>query len=423
MTEKTITAIDLGSTKITTIIALLYENHKIEIKGIGTADSQGIESGVVRDIQKTTEAIRNSIDIAEKQAHRTAENVHVAVSGTHISSRNATGKISIAAANQPTEVDDTHILSVINDAKNSVRSRANTPGLEVVHCIPQLYDVDTQKGISNPIGLTGYSLNVHALLILAEENHLRNIRKAFEKANVPAITIILGAVATASAVVTDDELRLGCIMMDIGGGTADMLIYKNYCIHKYLCYPKGGIILSKDLEFGLLTTTKCAESLKIEYGDAMPPTTNAQATTDVEGIGGRQSQTKPVTLIAQIVQDRIKEILDACYNQILTEYPTMESLTAGVVLTGGTALLKNIHNLVEDETVFNLPCRVAYPATPKITGPVSKVDNPAFACAIGTLFYIAKNNPTAEPPSKKIVDISKNANEFLKTIINKIKDL
>jgi len=423
MSEKIITAVDLGSFKICTIIAILHDNDKLDIKGIGVADSQGIESGIIRDLKRTSEAIRQSIDIAEKQSHLQADNVHVAISGQHITSKNTAGKVSIAAGSQPAEVDETHIHAVINDAKNSIRSRSNSSGLEVIHCIPQLFDVDNQKGIVDPTGLCGFSLNVHALLFLAEESHLRNVRKAFEMANVPATTTVLGAVASATAVLTDDELRLGCIMMDIGGGTADMLIYKNYCIHRYLCCPKGGIIVSNDLEIGLRTTPKSAENLKIEYGDAIPSPANAEYTTEVEGIGGRASQTKSIYLIAQITQIRIKEILDNCYNQILSEYENMESLTAGIILTGGTSLMQNIQPLIEDETVFNLPCRVAYPAIRKMSGPISKLDNPVYSTAIGLLYYITKNTPTTEKPNNTMKSIKSGFMEFWNSMINKIKEL
>jgi len=423
MSERYITAVDLGSSKICTIIALSHDNGKLEIKGVGIAESQGIESGVVRDLKRTSEAIRNSLDIAEKQAHRQCENVFVSISGQHITSKVATGKISIAVGNQPCEVDSSHIKAVINDANNSIKTRSGSSGLEVVHCIPQLFDVDSQKGISDPTGLCGFSMEVHALLLMAESSHIRNINRAFEYANIPAITIVVAAIATAEAVISDDEYRLGCIMIDIGGGTSEIVVYKNNCIHNYLCLPFGGNIITSDLEMGLRTPPKSAEHLKIEYGNATPSVVNPESTTDIEGIGGRPSQIKTLLLIAQITQIRLQEILDNCYKGLIAEYPNMENLTAGIIITGGTALVQNIEKLAEDEEVFNMPARIAYPNTRKCSGATSRLDNPAYAGCIGLLYYIANNEKPTETTNVTIKNITNNANAFFKTLINKIKEL
>jgi len=423
MSERYITAIDLGSSKICTIIALSHDNGKLEIKGVGIAESQGIENGIIRDIKRTSEAIRNSLNIAEKQAHRQCENVFVAISGQHITSKAATGKISIAVGNQPCEVESSHIKAVINDANNSIKTRSGSSGLEVIHCIPQVFDVDSQKGISDPTGLCGFSMEVHALLLMAESSHIRNIHRAFQYANVQSITIVVGAIATAEAVVTDDEYRLGCIMIDIGGGTSDIVVYKNNCIHNYLCVPFGGCIITSDLEMGLRTPPKSAEHLKIEFGNATPNAVNPEQTIDVEGIGGRASQMKTLLLIAQITEIRLHEILDNCYKEVLVEYTNMENLTAGLILTGGTALMQNIEKLAENEEVFNMPTRVAYPNTRKCSGATSRLDNPAYACCIGLLYYIANNEKPTETTNITIKNITNNANAFFKTLINKIKEL
>jgi cell division protein FtsA len=312
---------------------------------------------------------------------------------------------------------------VINDAKNSVKARAGAVGFEILHCIPQVYDVDDQKEIPNPIGMSGFSLGIHALLLLAETSHLRNVKKAFNMAGLSDINVVVGTVATAEAVINDDERKLGCMILDIGGGTSDMLVYKNNCIHTYICNPQGGRLISNDLEVGLRTPPRSAENLKIEYGNAVPSTVNPDNVVEIEGIGGRQPIKKSQLLISQITQVRLKDILDVCYKQIFGEYTMLEGLTAGVVITGGVALTKNIHNLVEDDHVFNLPCRIAYPDLKRISGAVSYLDNPTFSCAIGLIYYVVKNCELSEGSIISIKDISGGIKESIKKLINKLKEI
>ena len=423
MNDKIITAIDFGSSKICTVIAALHSNGKLEIKGVGIAKTQGVESGIVKDLQKTSEVIRESIRQAEKAAHTHVENIFVAISGQHIKSKLAGGKISIANGNDPSDIDDHHINAVINDAKNSLKSKSGSVGFEIIHCLPHYFDVDDQKGISNPIGMSGFSLQVKTLLLIGEESHTRNIRKAFKMSGIEDITFVVGSIATAESVINDDERRLGCLILDIGDGTSDMLVYKDYCIYSYICNPMGGRLISHDIEVGLRTPPSCAENLKLEYGNAVAASINQDSLVEVQGIGGRESQKKSLTLLAQITQMRTKEILDSNYKMMFAEYTLLENLTAGIILTGGTAMVKNINYLVEDESVFNLPCKIAFPDLRRLAGSVSNLDNPAYTCVIGLLYFIVKNEKIEESTAFIRKDLFNNVEKTFKNLIKKISEL
>ena len=421
MSEKIITAIDLGSSKIRVIIACLHENNKFEIKGIGCSESRGIENGLVRDLQKTAESIKKSVEIAEEQAKMEAENFFVAISGQHIKTRNTEGRVSVAVGNQPSEIEDTHIELVKNDAINSIKREAGSERLDILHCIPQTYDIDNQKGVLNPLGMSGYSITVHTHIILAETSHIRNIKRAFDMAQFTEPNIVLGSIATAEAVTNEDERRLGCIILDIGKGTSDLMIYHNTYLKTYLSIPKGGFLITQDIAIGLRTPPIAAENLKIEYGNALPSTIKPELTAEIEGIGGRLPQKKPLVFISEIIKVRLNEILDTCYREILSEFNRLDTLTAGLILTGGTSLTPNIHYLIEDENGFNLPCKIGYPEIRKLSGAISMLDNPMYSCVIGLLYYAMDKETSSFKVKKK--NKSKSMNDFLSFLKNIPKKL
>ena len=425
MSEKIITAIDLGSSKICVIIASLQEKDRLEIKGVGEVESKGIENGLVKDLQATAESIKKAVQIAEEQSGLEIENIFVAISGQHIKSKKASGRISIAIGNQSCEINNTHIDQAINDAKNSIKRESGSDKFEILHCIPQMYDIDSQTGILNPIGMSGYSLTIHTNIILAESTHLRNIRKAFEMGELGTPYVVLGSIATTEAVVSEDERRLGCVIIDIGEGTSELTIYQNSYLKTYMCVPRGGALVTHDIAIGLRTPPNSAENIKIEFGNAVPITVDPNKTIEVESIGGRASQKIPLSLITDVINNRIKEILDACYKDILSEFTRLDSLTAGVVLTGGSSLITNIHLLVEDKNGFNLPCRIAYPDMRKISGAVSRIDSPNYTCVIGLLYYAVKNESVKNSKSKQKKKQQSNTDisNFFKKIIKKISEL
>ena len=414
MNEKIITAVDLGSSKICVVIAALHENDKFEIKGYGTADSKGIDNGLVRDLQSTAQAVSSAVEMAETQANQKAENVFVAISGQHIRTKNTEGKVSVAVGSQPGEIDSDNIEAVINDAKNSLKRDASSDRMEILHCIPKTYDIDSLKGILNPIGMSGFSITVHTLIILAETSHVKNIKKVCEMANISNPTIVLGAIATALAVINEDEKKLGCVVLDIGEGTSDLTVFYGSYLKSFISIPKGGGLITHDLAIGLKTPHTAAENLKIDYGRIYNGTNKTDTSIEIAGIGGKANHKKPLSLISDVIQIRLKEILESCYKSILPEFSNLDSLTAGMIITGGTALIKNIHLLIEDEKGFNMPCRVAFPDTRKLSGAISRFDDPRYSTVIGVLYYAMERKGTVTKSTNK----KRNGLRFFEQISN-----
>jgi len=424
MTDKIITAINLGSYQISVAIALLDENNKLEIKGTGFAPSRGIENGLVKDIPSTAEDIQHAINEAKNKAGYEIDNIFVGISGEHIISKDAIGRISLAIDNKPSEINESHITSAINDGRNSIKINTHNERYEVLDWIPQFFEIDEKHIIiANPIKMSGYSMKVHLKVILADSDQLRHIRKAFETAGIKKEPkIILGSLALTDVVTNDDERRLGCAIIDIGEGTSDITIYHQSYFMNYICVPKGGGIISTDLANGLRTPPLVAENLKIEYGNALPSTVKAEQQIDVEGVGGRPSVKRPLNWISQIIQTRVTDILDSCYKDILSEFPNLDRLNAGVVLTGGTAMLTNIQYMIEDKNSFNLPCKIAYPDCKMFSGSMHQLDIPRYASLIGLLYYACKKGNLNDYNKNKSINISK-ISKKIKDILNKMFDI
>jgi cell division protein FtsA len=189
--------------------------------------------------------------------------------------------------------------------------------------------------------------------------------------------------------------------------------------------PRGGALVTHDIAIGLRTPPISAENLKIEFGNVAPSTVDPNKTIEVDSIGGRASQKVPLTLITDVINNRIKEILDACYKDILSEFTRLDSLTAGVILTGGTSLITNIHTLVEDKNGFNLPCRIAYPDMKRISGAVSRIDSPNYTCVIGLLYYVVKHEQIkgSKMKSKNKKNNNIDVTNYFKKAIKWITDL
>ncbi|MCL1827165.1 MAG: cell division protein FtsA [Candidatus Cloacimonetes bacterium] len=404
MAETIITAINMGSSEISVAIALLNENKKLEIKGKGIVTSDGIEKGIVKDLPLTAESIQKAIKIAEKQSDVEVENIFVGISGQHIICQETVGRISLATDNQPCEINHSHIIAAINDGKNSIKTSANIEKYEILECLPLFYEIDKQDAIKNPIGMSGFSMKVHLKIILADATHIRNIKKCFELAGIKKEpTILLGALATADMVMNDDERKLGCALLDIGEGTTDIVIFQQSLFLSYLCVSMGGGLVSNDLASGLRTPPSSAEIIKIEHGNVLPSTVKAEKQIEVDGIGGRQPIKRPLSWISQIIQIRVKDIIDTCYKDMLAVYPDLDRLNAGLILTGGTAMLENIHLMIEDKNGFNLPCKVAVPDTKGFSGSLQQLDNSRYVQLIAIFSYAIKSGSLEKQPEKKTI--------------------
>jgi len=388
MRATTITALDIGSSFVRVLISQTTTEGRIEIKGIGEIPSDGMDKGLVKDIQAVSNCIKSAMQTAEEAAGCKAENIYINITGEHIRSHSVMGRISISGplSNEPSEITDEHIAQVVNDAKNSIKTQKGFERLQILHGLPQFFDIDDQKEIYNPVNMTGYHLTSHVLLVLADITSIRNLLKCVEVAgyNVDPNNIVLSHIAAGLATLSEDERRLGAVLIDIGGGCCDIAFYNKGNLIQTSVTPMAGNNITRDLAIGLRTTVTHAEIVKIEYGNAVSDDLEATQEISVDGISGRSSTNVKVNHISMIIQSRLSEFMETCYQFIKGAYPT-ELITAGVVITGGTAKLRGVDSFISD--LFNLPVKIGYPDLSRLSGAISRLEDPAYATSIGLIYY------------------------------------
>lgn len=383
---KIITALDIGTSKVFAIIAKINEDNKLEVIGSASSPNKGMDKGIVKDIEKATESIKTAITQAEEAAATEVDNIYVSISGEHIKSINAEGRTSVSGANDNVlvEVKKEHTEMAKNDACNLIRSRPAFKNTEIIHAIPRSYDIDNEKNIINPINMCGYQLTSYVHVVLAELATIRNIARCLELAGCREYHFVLSQIASARAVLNEDEVNLGSVLLDIGAGTVDIIAYEQSAISYTSVLPLGGNNLTLDISMGLMTSLKCAENLKIEHGNVCPELVEDDMSIDVEGIADRPSEKKKAKLLSVIMHHRASEILDCAYNCVKSN-THMQKLTGGLILTGGSAHLVNFEKLAKEE--FNMPVRIASPDLSLLTGAVFRLKDPKFSTSVGLLYY------------------------------------
>ncbi|MBM4398959.1 MAG: cell division protein FtsA [Candidatus Cloacimonetes bacterium] len=388
MKASVITALDIGSSFVRVLVSHMDNEGRIEIKGIGEVPSEGMDRGLVKDIQAVAGCIKTAIQQAEEAADCKAENIYINITGEHIRSQSVMGRISISGTNSnlPSEISENHIVQVVNDAKNSIKVQKGFDRLQIMHGLPQYFDIDDQNEIYNPVNMTGYHLTSHVLLVLADITAIRNLLKCIEVAGycVNPENIVLSHIAAGLATLSDDEKRLGSVLIDIGGGCCNIAFYNKGNLIQTSVTPMAGNNITRDLAIGLRTTISHAEKVKVEYGNAVTDNLEQNDEVQVDGISGRSSSKYKLSHISMIIQSRLSEFMETCYQFIKSAYPP-ELITAGVVLTGGTAKLKNVDSFTAD--LFNLPVKIGYPDLSRLSGAISRLEDPSYATAIGLLYY------------------------------------
>lgn len=383
-----ITALDIGSSYVRSIIARLDESREISVLGIGEAPSLGMERGIVSDIEALSKAIKTSLEEAETLAKVSAANIFVNITGTHIKTQVGDGRISISGQtpNEPGEIDAEHVEQVIEDAKNSIKIQKGFERSKILHGLPQSFVIDGQANIKNPINMSGFHLTAKVYTIFADLTPIRNLAKCIELAGYEFCNenLVLNHIALAHSALSKDEKRLGCILMDIGGGTCDIALYNRGSLEKIAVIPMAGSNITEDLAIGLKTTIDNAETLKCNFGFALTEGIDPNLEVEVEGISGRPSTKRSQQLISHVISHRVEEIMNLCYNKLKDLY-TPELVTAGVVLCGGSSLLKRIDEATLNS--FNLHVKLATPSLKMMSGSVSRLDDPAFCTAVGLLHY------------------------------------
>ena len=372
-----IVGLDIGTTKICAVVGEMADNGLVEVVGIGTSVSTGLRKGVVVNIEQTVQSVRKALDEAELMAGCEIHSVYVGIAGSHIMGINSHGVIAVKGG----EVDQRDMERAL-DAARAVAIPADR---EVIHILPQEYIVDDQHGIADPLGMAGVRLEVKVHIVTGAVSSAQNIVRSCHRSGLEVSDIALEALASAKAVLTEEELEIGVALVDLGGGTTDIAIFANDAIKHTAVLALGGQNLTNDIAFGLRTPMASAEKIKIKYGCALADMVRNDEFIEVPSVGGRDSRRLSRQVLAEICEPRVEEIL-YLVDQTLVRSGYKDLIGAGVVLTGGTALIEGCQEL--GEQIFNLPTRIGYPRN--VGGLKDVVNSPKFATAVGLLRYGAE---------------------------------
>ncbi len=370
-----IVGLDIGTTKVVALVGSV-ENGVIEIIGMGKAPSHGLEKGVVVDIGETTASIKRAIEEAENMADVRIERVYAGIAGKHIQSINNSGTVSISRDNRVITVDD--VRRVIETAQAIQLS----PDQEIIHVIPRQYIVDGQEGITDPVGMTGTRLEVDVHIVTGSMTAVHNIYRCVENLGLEIERIVLQPLASSYAVLTEAEKELGVVLMDIGGGTTDIAIFRRGDIWFSKSLPIAGEQITNDITVGLKVEYQEAERIKREIGLPRVDEVSGEERFEITTIGGEKKSVSKRKL-AKIIEPRLEELFDLAMGEI-EDAGYRDLIPAGIVLTGGTALLKGLPEFVQER--YNVAVRRG--RTPQgIHGLRDIVESPIYATAIGLLKY------------------------------------
>lgn len=368
--------LDIGTTKVCAVILRKNEDESLDIIGVGKAPNTGLRKGVVINIDATVSAISEAVKDAEKVSGVQIKSVCAGIAGGHIKSINSRGIIAV----KNREVTAKDIDRVIESA-----SAIDIPmGSEVLHIIPQQYILDGQSEIKDPIGMNGVRLEVDVHIVTGAVSSAKNILKSCERANISVDDIVLEQLASSEAVLSSDEKEIGVCLMDGGGGTTDIAVFKRGAVCHTGVMQIGGNNFTRDLSIGLNTPESEAEKLKKEYGSVWLDST-IDDTVDVPSVGGRPPRKISRPVLTQILQARCEEIFQMYLGE-LQKKQLLDFLGAGIVLTGGISNLVGIDLLAQ--SIFELPVRVGKPL--KVGGLRDLVDNPVYATGVGLAIHAAK---------------------------------
>ena len=370
---KTVVGLDIGSTKICTLIARAGSDG-MESLGFGQADSRGLKKGGVVNLEATVEAIKQSVGEAEMMAASEVDEVYVGLAGPHVRSFNSKGAIPIATNSR--EINREDVRRVIETA----RAVALAPDREIIHIIPQEFVVDDEDGIEDPRGMVGTRLEVNVHIITSSVTAAQNIVTAVHRSGLEVADTVLEPIAAAEATLSDDERDLGCVLVDIGGGKTSVAIYHHGAVRHTVVLPIGSDNFTNDIAVGLRTPIPEAERLKREYGCVLASMADPELSFEITGVGSRQSRTIGQRVLSDILQPRAEEVLYFVRDEIRNAGYERQA-GAGVVLTGGGSVIPGVPELVEE--LLDLPVRVGRPTG--VGDP--RFEDTGYATAVGLVAY------------------------------------
>lgn len=373
LASELVVGLDLGTTKIAAIVGRKNEFGKVEILGVGKAESLGVNRGVVVNIEQTVASIKTAVAIAADKANVDIGEVIVGIAGQHIKSMQHRGMITRQSLDD--EVSQKDIDNLIDNMHRLVMS----PGEEIIHVIPQEYIIDSESGIKNPIGHAGIRLEGNFHIITGQVSAVKNIFKCVDRAGLQTVDLHLEPLASADAVLSDEEKEAGVVLVDIGGGTTDVAIFYDGIIRHTAVIPFGGNIITEDIKEGCGIIKTQAEQLKVKFGSALSQENQENEIISIPGLRGRPHKEISVKFLAQIIQARMEEILEFVLFEIKSS-GYERKLAAGIVVTGGGAMLKHLPQLVMLTT--GMDCRIGTP-NEHLTGNDEELKNPLYATGVG----------------------------------------
>ena len=400
-----VVGLDIGTTKICAIVGRRSKNGKIEVLGIGKAESAGVTRGVVSNIDKTVQGITMAVEVAGSQSNVEIRVVNVGIAGQHIKSLQHRGLIT--RRDLQSEIGRKDIDKLVEDMYNLVMP----PGEEIIHVLPQEFTVDGEPGIKDPIGMAGVRLEANFHIISGQVTAIKNIVKCVNKAHLESQELILEPLASSESVLSDEEKEAGVVLVDIGGGTTDVAIFHEGIIRHTAVIPFGGNSVTEDIREGCSVMRNIAEQLKVRFGSALAEENKENEIVCVPGLRGREAKEISVKNLAFVIQARMEEIVEHVYYEIKSS-GYEKKLIAGIVITGGGAQLKHLPQLVE--FVTGLDCRVGYPNEHLAKNEMlpkniyEELQSPTFATGIGLLIkgilkaeYDGQTKPTVEARVEK----------------------
>ena len=374
MESEIIVGLDIGTTKIACIVGRRNEFEKIEILGYGKTDSIGVKRGFVANIENTVQSIRTAVTQAEQKSGVDIKYVNVGIAGQHIRSLQHRGNII-------REDPDKEINAVeIDRLTQNMYKLSMAPGEEIIDVIAQEYIIDGEVGIRQPIGMLGNTLEANFHIIIGQTAAAKNILKCIKKANLEMVDLILEPIASAEAVLSDEEKEAGVALVDIGGGTTDIAIFQDNIIRHTAVIPFGGEVVTEDVKEGCTIIKKHAEELKVKFGSALASENREDEVVAIPGLRGRPPKEITLKNLASIIQARMEEIIEQMYFEIKNS-GFEKKLIAGIVLTGGGAQLKHIDQLAEFST--GMDTRIGYPNEHLANDVPDEMASPMYATGIG----------------------------------------
>ncbi|HCM77421.1 MAG TPA: cell division protein FtsA [Cytophagales bacterium] len=418
--EKIVVGLDIGTTKICAIVGRKNDFGKLEVLGMGKAESEGVIKGIVTNIDKTVFAIEKAIKEASDMSGIDVGVVNVGIAGQHIRSSIHHGSITRNSKDDEISIED------VNRLTEDMYRIVIPPGSEIIHVMPQDYMVDYEEGIKDPVGMSGVKLEADFHIITAQTSAINNINKCVRRGGLEIEDLILEPLASSLAVLSEEEKEAGVCLIDIGGGTTDVAIFYDNIIRHTAVIPFGGNILTTDIQHGLMVMAKQAEQLKTRFGKAIAEEASPNEIVSIPGIRNRTAKEISVKNLSHIIQARMEEIIEMAHGEIINS-GFENRLAGGIVITGGGAQLSCLKQLVEYMT--GMDTRIGYPNEHLGKSKIEAVKSPMYATAVGLVLSGFRSLDEREERYKeaRVTKTGKakkvTSSDFFTSILNKTKGL